>query len=44
MVINIIFNQIFYDLNRTANALIKNLLQEDGLLRVDPPKELKKKN
>ena len=43
MVINIIFNQIFYDLNRTANALIKNLLQEDGLLRVDPPKELKKK-
>lgn len=43
MIINIIFNQIFYDLNRTANALIKNLLQEDGLLRVDPPKELKKK-
>lgn len=35
--------KIFYDLNRTANALIKNLLQEDGLLRVDPPKELKKK-
>ena len=43
IIINIIFNQIFYDLNRTANALIKNLLQEDGLLRVDPPKELKKK-
>lgn len=43
MVINIIFNQIFYDLNRTANVLIKNLLQEDGLLRVDPPKELKKR-
>lgn len=43
MIINIIFNQIFYDLNRTANALIKNLLQEDGLLKVDPPKELKKK-
>lgn len=42
IIINIIFNQIFYDLNRTANALIKNLLQEDGLLRVDPPKELKK--
>lgn len=43
MIVNIIFNQIFYDLNRTANALIKNLLQEDGLLRIDPPKELKKK-
>lgn len=43
MIINIIFNRIFYDLNRTANALIKNLLQEDGLLKVDPPKELKKK-
>lgn len=43
MIINIIFNQIFYDLNRTANALVKNLLQEDGLLRLDPPKELKKK-
>ena len=43
MIINIIFNQIFYDLNRTANALIKNLLQEEGLLRVDSPKKLKKK-
>ena len=43
MIINIIFNQIFYDLNRTANVLIKNLLQEDGLLKIDPPKELKKK-
>lgn len=43
MIINIIFNQIFYDLNRTANVLIKNLLQEDGLLKIDPPKELNKK-
>lgn len=43
MIINIIFNQIFYDLNRTANVLIKNLLQEDGLLKIDPPKELTKK-
>lgn len=43
MIINIIFNQIFYDLNRTANVLVKNLLQEDGLLKIDPPKELKKK-
>ena len=32
LIINIIFNQLFYDLNRTANALIKNLLQEEGLL------------
>ena len=43
LVINIIFNQIFYDLNRTANALIKNLLQEEGLL-VDKLEEDIKKN
>ena len=42
LVINIIFNQIFYDLNRTANALIKNLLQEEGLLVDSLEDEIKK--
>ena len=41
MVINIMFNQVFYDLNRTANALIKALLQEDGLLQGDIEKKVK---
>ena len=42
-IINIVFNQIFYDLNRTANALVKNLLQEDGLLKAGPSKDIAKK-
>ena len=42
LVINIVFNQIFYDLNRTANVLIKNLLQEEGLLIDKLEDEIKK--
>lgn len=39
--INLIFNRIFYDLNRTANGLIKTLLREDGLLKDDVAKRIK---
>lgn len=39
--INLIFNRIFYDLNRTANGLIKTLLREDGLLNDDISKRVK---
>ena len=42
LIINIIFNQVFYDLNRTANALVKALLQEEGLLNDDVSKKIKK--
>lgn len=42
LIINIMFNQVFYDLNRTANLLIKALLQEDGLLQGDIAKQIKK--
>ena len=42
LIINIMFNQVFYDLNRTANMLIKALLQEDGLLQGDIAKQIKK--
>ena len=42
LIINILFNQIFYDLNRTANGLVKALLQEDGLLNDDIAKTIKK--
>ena len=39
--INLIFNRIFYDLNRTANGLIKTLLREDGLLKDDIAQRIK---
>lgn len=42
LIINIMFNQVFYDLNRTANMLVKALLQEDGLLQGDIAKQIKK--
>lgn len=44
LLINIIFNYLFYDLNRKANDLIKNLLFEEGLLEETLAKRVKKNN
>ncbi len=42
MLINIVFNHLFYDLNRKANDIIKVLLAEDGLLGESLAKRVKK--
>ena len=42
LLINIVFNYLFYDLNRKANDLIKNLLAEEGLLGEPIAKRVKK--
>ncbi len=40
--VNIVFNQLFYDLNRTADAIIKNILNQEGLLTESISKRVKK--
>lgn len=42
MLINVVFNYLFYDLNRKANDLIKVLLAEEGLLEENLSKRVKK--
>lgn len=42
MLINVVFNYLFYDLNRKANALIKIILNEEGLLEENLSKRVKK--
>lgn len=40
--IDIVFNTLFYELNRSANALIKTILEEEGLLTEPLSKRVKK--
>lgn len=42
--VNIIFNQLFYELNRTADAIIKNILSREGLLNESISKRVEKNN
>lgn len=42
MLINVVFNHLFYDLNRKANDIIKVLLSEEGLLGESLAKRVKK--
>lgn len=42
MLINVVFNHLFYDLNRKANDIIKVLLSEEGLLGESLVKRVKK--
>lgn len=41
-IINILFNNLFYDLNQKANAIIKNILDENNLLGDSLAKRVKK--
>lgn len=40
--VNLVFNQLFYDLNRTADAIIKSILGQEGLLSESISKRVKK--
>lgn len=40
--VNIVFNQLFYELNRTADAIVKNILGQEGLLTESISKRVKK--
>lgn len=40
--INIIFNELFYELNRAADAVVKTILEEEGLLIDSISKRVKK--
>ena len=42
LLINVVFNYLFYDLNRKANDLVKTLLAEEGLLEENLSKRVKK--
>lgn len=42
LLINVVFNYLFYDLNRKANDLVKVLLAEEGLLEENLSKRVKK--
>ena len=42
LLINVVFNHLFYDLNRKANDLMKVLLSEEGLLEENISKRVKK--
>lgn len=42
MLINVVFNHLFYDLNRKANGIIKVILSEEGLLGESLAKRVKK--
>ena len=42
MLINVVFNHLFYDLNRKANDIIKVILSEEGLLSESLAKRVKK--
>ncbi|MBO0451334.1 ATP-binding protein [Candidatus Enterococcus murrayae] len=42
-ILNIVFNSLFYELNRRVNAIVKVLLAENGLLIENYEKQLKKK-
>lgn len=42
MLINVVFNHLFYDLNRKANDIVKVLLAEEGLLGESLSKRVKK--
>lgn len=42
-VLNIIFNKLFYDLNRSINGLVKVILGEEGLLIENLNKQIKNK-
>lgn len=42
MLINIIFNKLFYELNRKSNSIIKVILEEEGLLGESLNKQVKK--
>jgi len=42
MLVNVVFNHLFYDLNRKANDIIKVLLSEEGLLEESLSRRVKK--
>lgn len=44
LLINVVFNYLFYTLNRKANDLMKTLLAEEGLLEENLSKRVKKNN
>lgn len=42
MVVNIIFNKLFYELNRSANNILKTIFEQNGLLGESLKKQVKK--
>lgn len=42
MVVNVIFNKLFYELNRSANNILKTIFEQNGLLGVSLKKQVKR--
>lgn len=42
MVVNVIFNRLFYELNRSANNILRTIFEQNGLLGVSLKKQVKK--
>lgn len=42
MIINVIFNKLFYELNRSANNILRTVFEQNGLLGVSLKKQVKK--
>lgn len=42
MVINVIFNKLFYELNRSANNILRTVFEQNGLLGVSLKNQMKK--
>lgn len=42
MVVNVIFNKLFYELNRSANNILKSIFEQNGLLGESLKKQVKK--
>ena len=42
MVVNVIFNKLFYELNRSANNILRTIFEQNGLLGVSLKKQVKK--
>lgn len=42
MVVNVIFNKLFYELNRSANNILRTVFEQNGLLGVSLKKQVKK--
>lgn len=42
MVVNVIFNKLFYELNRSANNILRTVFEQNGLLGISLKKQVKK--
>lgn len=42
MIVNVIFNKLFYELNRSANNILKTIFEQNGLLGVSLKKQVKR--